>query len=310
MPVQFTILTANVDALIAQGFDCIEVWCSTDQGNSFEPITATAAFGAKLVTKSAQTMYRMAGRQVSLQVNDGEIVTVSFPTVFDFWTPVQVAAHFNLSIPGLAVSVGPSVVLTAPGEGRTSSLRVTYSDAYDLDLPVGETVYGRDANLPLTSGVLFQTYADPVGHGEHRYRWRYSNSGVSPISSFSATILGKTDPVVDPSILSVATCRFVSADGRAQKRKVIVVTEADPQLLGGFIVGNDFPEVHESDEQGFLQMALVRGAKVTVAIEGTHLVRALTVPDAPTFDLLTTLNAAPDPYSVQVPGAYLNRRSL
>jgi hypothetical protein len=109
--------------------------------------------------------------------------------------------------------------------------------------------------------------------------------------------------------LSTCTANFIGLDGRPQKRSIVVVSD-QMQNIGGRVVGTQLPLVAESDDFGHLELSLVQGMLVRVAIEGTAYVREFTVPSTPTFDLLSVMASAPDPFTVQIPLPFLNRRSL
>lgn len=309
MLVQVTIPVANVSALITAGYTRIEVWQSKDEGNSYEEVTASSAQAAVLTSTPASTTFRMGGKLLKLKVNGGSEQSISFSTTLDYWTPAQVATRINEVVAGLATVVSGSVVLTSPTTGRTSSLEITYNDAHDLGFVAGQKTFGKAARVTLVGGTLIYTFTDPAGESDDRYKWRFSANGVNPISEFSERVFGSTPPI-DPALVSIATATFLSLGGVPIKTSIIIATELAPTLISGYVVGVDQPLVVESDAQGFLQVPLMRGATIRVAIEGTTLIREITVPDVASFDLLTALAAAPDPYTVQTPLPFLIRRSV
>lgn len=308
MAVQISILIANAASLVALGHTRIEIWRSTDDGNSYEEVTASVAKAAELRSTAASTLFRMGGKTLKLKVNGGSEVSVSFSSVLPYWTPTQVANRINEVVPGLASVVGSSVLLTSPTTGRSSVLEVTYCDASDLGWSSGDVARGLDARLVLASGTTSYQYSDVAGATSDRYKWRFSADGSEPTSEFSSYVPGATPPVAGS--LSVCSATFLGADGRPVRRKVIVGTLDTPQSIGGYLIGNDQPLVFEADANGFVQFTLVQGAKVRIAIEGTSFVRELTVPAASSFDLLTEMAAAADPYTVQSAPESMIRRSF
>lgn len=310
MVVQLPIVVGNVDALIGLGYTHIEVYQSVDQGNKYNEITSSAAEAAVLLSSPANTTFRMGGRLLKVQVNGGAIQEVSFNTVVEYWTPTQVANRINEIIPGLASVYGGTMVkLTSPTTGRASNILVVYSDAADLGWTGGLSSVGLAARIPLVSGTRVYTFSDVAGRSTDRYKWCFSANGQNPISELSDPVFGSAAPLASPSDLSIGTAVFVGLDGVAQKTKVIVGQPDSVQGIASRFVGGGI-KTFESDENGFLQMPLIRGSKVRVAIEGTLYVREFTVPDAASFDLLTVMAAAPDPFDVQVPAPLLNRRSV
>jgi hypothetical protein len=162
--------------------------------------------------------------------------------------------------------------------------------------------------IPLVHDVFVYPYTDPTGEPETRYKWRFSANGLAPLSGFHGPISGVAPPLAGVD-LSTCTAQFIGLDGKPQKRRIVIVSD---QLLslGGNLTGAELPLIVDSDDFGYLQVSLVQGAVVRVAIEGTAFVREFTVPSTDTFDLLAVMAAAPDPFTVQVPLPFLNRRSL
>lgn len=309
MIVQLSITAANVDALIGLGFTRIEVWASFDQGNSYQEITSSVAQAAVLKSSAAQTTFRMGSKLLKLSINGAAEVSIPFASTPDNWTPTQVVNRINEVVPGLASLDGSKVVLTSPTTGRVSSLLITYNDAGELGLPAGTASYGTNVRPTLVSGTLIYTFTDVAGNSEARYKWRFSANGVNPISEFSPRVFGSAPPL-SGVLVSVGTALFVGLDGRPQKRRIVVVSDRPPVSISGSAVGNELPMIVDSDDLGFLQVTLVQGSTVRVAIEGTAYVREFVVPATPSFNLLTVMAAAPDPFSIQVPAPFLIRRSI
>lgn len=312
MVAALSIPVSNISQLLGLGFTRIEVWSSTDLGNSYQEITSASPAPAVLVSEPARTTFRMGGRLLTLSVDGGPSLSVSFGSVLDLWTPAQVAVRINEVFSGLATvsQDGKSIVLTSPTSGRASVLRILYDDAHDLGLRAGVYAYGTGPRITLAGGTVLYSFSDPYGiPGLTRYKWRFSANGVSPISEFADRVFGLSSPV-DPSLISVATASFLGLNGIPKKTTVIVVMDESPRVVAGFVAGSDLPTSFVSNDLGFLQIPLLRGMKVRVAIEGTALVREITVPDASSFDLLAAMNAVPDQFTVQATVPLLSRRSL
>jgi len=310
MVVQLPILVGNVNDLLGLGFTRAEVWVSEDQGNSFFEATAAAAQAAVLVSEPATTLFPAGGKLLKFQINEGPEQSVLFDTALANWTPAQIVTAINNVAESLASVSGSSVVLTAPTTGRSSSVRVTYSDCAELGWTGGVFVKGHDARITLVTNTLSYLYTDLSGLDSYLYKWRFSANGLSPFSDYSSPPTpGHQPPVLGSSNVSVCTCKFVGLDGVATQQKIIISQVTGPQAVGGYLIARQVPQILESDDSGYLQFTLVRGAKVRVAIEGTAFVREITVPDTATFDLLAAMTDAPDPFTVQVPPPFLIRRS-
>lgn len=307
MVVALSIPVANVAQLLGLGFTTIEVWRSTDEGNLYFEVTAASPTAATWTSDEAATLFRMGGTSLRFVIDGGDEETVNFSSTLTYWTPTQVVSRINEVVAGLASVDDGAVVLTSPTTGRASTIEITYNDAHDLG--DGEYVPGKAARPELDEDVLLYGFSDPIGSTDDRYKWRFSDDGASPISSFSDRVFGLTAPV-DADLMSVATALFIGLDGRAKQTTVIIVSDGNPRSIGGYLVGSDLPLSAVSDALGFLQVPLVRGVTIRVAIEGTAFVREITVPDEASFDLLEAMAAADDPFTVQRTLPFLNRRSL
>lgn len=311
MVVQLSILVGNVVDLLALGFTHVQVWVSEDEGNSFFEITDAAASAAILDSALPLNNYRLGGKLLKVQVNEGTEYSISFSSLTELWTPAQVVSRIEEVVPGLASVVDGKVRLTSPTTSRASSLKITYSDGVDLGWSTLPASKGKDARITLLSGTQLYLKTDMAGRSNYRYKWRYSVGSNAPFSDFSSPpVYGKAPETVDPTSLSVATGKFIGMDGKPIKGKLIISTISPPQNLAGFVLANNEPLVIESDDSGYFQLTLVRGLKVRVALEGTAFVREFTVPAAATFDMLQAMADAPDTFTVQVPPPFLVRRSI
>jgi hypothetical protein len=310
MVAALTIPVANVAQLVGLGMTTIEVWRSTDEGNSYQEVTSGVAGPATLVSDAASTLFRMGNKLLILSVDGDDPVSITFGMVLDYWTPAQVATRINELIPSLATVEDGCVVLTSPTVGRSSTLGIVYNDAEDLGWVAGQGSVGTTSRITLEEGTLFYQFSDVSGvPGEDRYKWRFSDNGLEPISAFAPRVFGLAMPV-DPSLVSIATGLFVGLDGAPKRTTVVVVMDEAPKAVSGFFAGSDAPATFITDDKGFLQIPLLRGAKVRVAVEGTSFARGIIVPDEDSFDLLSAMSSAPDPFTPQATLPFLIRRSL
>lgn len=309
MVVQLSIPVSNNDSLIGLGYSRIEVWQSTDSGDTYQEVTAASAQPAVAYSYVAETTFKMGGKLIKFALDGGTEYSVSFDPTLVYWTAGQVASRINEVAPGRAVAtITNGVTITSPTTGRGSSVEITYSD--DSLFPVGTKVYGYDARLTLVLGTLIYTYFDVAGPVGARYKWRYSANGVNPVSDYSTYVLGSAPPLVASGQLSVCSATFVGLDGRPRKTKLVIALDDNPTANSGLTVVGGDAVVVESGSDGFMQFTLLRGATVRVAIEGTYYVRQITVPNAASFDLISAMATAPDPFTVQAPAPFLIRRSF
>lgn len=310
MSVDLSILVGNAVSLATMGYTRIEIWLSTDEGSSYEEITASAAAAATMTSEEASTTFDMGGKLLTLKEDGGAEQEIEFSDDLRYWTPDQVADRINEVVPGLASVEDDTVVLTSGTTGRTSSLEITYNDATDLGWEAGDLVYGKAARITLAGGTLLYTFQDPAGSSDYRYKWRFTANGSNPISDFSNPVYGSSPASLSSGSLSICTATFVDMEGKPVQRKVIVGQVSTPSTVSGYAVASEETKTFESDVHGYLQFALVRGIRVRVAIEGTNYVREFTVPSAATFDLFTVMAAADDTFTVQSTPSYASRRSL
>jgi len=309
MVVQLTILVGNANDLIGLGYTRIEVYQSTDQGNSFQEITAPVISSAVFDSLPALTTFRMGGRLLKLKVDGGVEQSIEFSDLVPLWTTAQVVNRINEVVSGLAsVFEDTKVRLTSTTAGRSSSVEITYSDAEDL-FSAG-IKYGKAARITLVNGTYIYSFPDVAGKDTDRYKWRFSANGSNPISDFSAVVSGAVAPIITAGNLSVGTARFYDSAGQPVKTKVLVGMDSSPQAIAGGTVTKGSSTRAESDNEGFLQLTLVRGIKVRIAILGTSFIREFVVPNAASFDLMAVMATAVDPFVVQTTPPQLIRRSV
>lgn len=301
----------NADALLALGYSHIEIWKSTDRGNSFQEVTSTAAGNASLHSLPPSTMYHLAGGYLVFTIDGIEKPKITFSATPGYYTASQVVAIINNTIPGVA-SVGSSgeVVVTSPTAGTVGSVVLTDSCYVE---PLGfsaEEVYGTDVRIQIVSGVPIYFYYDPNPTPDARYKWRFSANGLKPKSSFSKQTSDVQSRLgIDPSNLAVGTALFTSVDGRIASTSILV-TARSFQRTGTISIMGDQVKTFVTDEYGFVMVPLIRGAKVVVGLEGTAIVREITVPAVPVFDLLQAIADVQDQFTVQTTTPLLTRRSL
>lgn len=309
MVAQIAIPVANVSDLISLGFTKLEVWITDKYANEYYEITDSTAQPATIQTVEAQTTYRMGGHELKLIVDGGTEESITFSSLIDFWTPTQVSNRINEVVTGLSSVSGNSIILESSTSGRVSSLEITYIDTNVLGISSGMKVYGKDPRLTLIGGTVSYTYTDVQGTVGQYYKWRYTANGVNPKSQYYGPVAGLDLPV-SGVLTSIATAKFIGPDGRPFKGKIYINAEGQPFAISGYNVIFQDTITVEADDTGFLQYPLVQGTQITVAIEGTKVVREITVPNTSSFDLLSAIAAAPDPFTVQTTPPYLIRRSI
>lgn len=300
------VVASDVATLLDLGFTTIEIWSSEDEGGTWRELTSATPSPATLASAQAQTLFQVGGQTLVFQVDNATTYTVNFDPVIPFWTPAQVVSAINLVCPNAASFSGSRVVLTSPTSGRESSLLVIVGPAA-LNFS-RSIVYGVDGRILLVDGATFYTYYDVAGRPTTRYKWRFSSNGANPLSRFSLPVNGKST-VLSGIPIAIATARFADVDGSPLRTAILVAPEG-AQKIAGYTMGTQATKTFVADEDGLLQIPMVQGSRVRVAVEGTLMVRTFTVPSTPTFDLMQVLSDAPDAFTVQTVAPMLTRRNV
>jgi len=298
-----SVMAGEIATLLDLGFTTIEIFETSGADNEVVEITAPSAEPARVSSKKA-SYFRVGGMTLAFSLDGGEAQSVTFSPVFADWTPAQVVSAIEAAVPGVASVVDGTVVLRTLSSGRASSLEVTQGAAF-FGFPTG-IVYGKDQRPALVAEQTLYVYFDVSGSSLSRYQWRYSDNGANPVSKVSPLAAGSQAPLSDVPV-SLATARFTTIDGRPARTTIIVAPEVG-SVGSRFVDGGS--RLYTADENGFLQFPLAQGARVCVAVEGTSLVRVITVPATPAFDLMSALSDVADPFTVQTTPPLLTRRSL
>jgi hypothetical protein len=242
----------------------------------------------------------------------------TFPTA----TVNVVSGAQSVVVTGTAAPPGPPPVVgfsflipVADVEAKLQSgfsvIEVYYSDDESATwhpLTFVAPTSGQQPHIALIAGVFAYAFLDPAGSQLRRYKWRFSANGVAPFSVYSKYVFGK-DLIVAGVPTSIGVARFIGVDGRPKKKSMIISVE-DTQTVSGYTMGTADVMVVPTDDYGFLQVQLVQGAKVRVSLEGTDIIRIITVPATPTFDILQAIADAPDEFTMQETAPLLTKRSL
>lgn len=306
----FSVVAGNVSSLLDLGYSTVEIWESHDDSATWTEITHSDSYPAELISIAGGANYKTAGKSIYFKVNGGPELSVVYPDSPLFMSASQLVAAINAVSPGLgSVAANQHVRLATEATGRQSSIEILYCDIPELGFQVGKT-FGRDKRIELVDSVSIYNFYDAAGLSYSRYKWRFSDNGAAPISQFSKYLVAKPQALLDPTALSVGVARFIGPDGSPTKRRLVIIMEDAPKRVGPYSSGNSEPLIVESDDLGFLQVPLVRGLTLKVALEGTSLIQELVVPDAPTFDFFDSMTTIPSRFSIQAPTPSLTRRSL
>jgi len=309
-------------------FDQVEVWRSSSTfAGPYEELTAAFPKTARLPRSAkdapspaiAGANVNVDGLTLLLRIDEKDDYVVSFST------PATLAdAAAELTSQGqnrFRAYVDPDgkfvVETTMVGTGAT--IRVTGGDAVPLlgltTVPPDDFNFGRDGRINLCLGVEEYVFTDLKGSKKFYYRTRYRNRNTQATSEFSqafsvGAILGISPPNVICGYLDLVTGAGAPLSGQQVK----VFNPLKGELIEGKLVtGRE--QVRLTDKNGHVSFNLVRGAKYTVAITGTSIVRDIIAPTDPAVKIFPLLGedvgTQDDVFKVQVPDIiFAERRTL
>jgi hypothetical protein len=286
-------------------FDRIEVHRSTaGSGGPFYEITDSSGQTAASMDGTGVAGFTLNGLTLEIAV-DGATDQVTF-TGSDPLNLATVLTQINAVWTGLASEVPTDtdeVRLTSPTVGTASSLLVT-DNAAATELGFSTTkVNGKEARIPIVDPTANYNFKDLDGLATYFYKTRYSNTLSSTVSSFSEARQGSLDSVLSAGNLSKAKIFLTTGEGapivdrsiRFVPVDVNSITESDIYYL---LPGTDGRVVTTTNEIGYAEIYLVRGATYRTHIEGSSYGREFVVPDQTEFDLLALMGTSPDPFDI------------
>lgn len=320
MAVTLTINVGNIDSALAS-YDVIKIKRSTSSvSGTYDDITDITPVAAELVAPDSG-LYDVVSKTLQLVIDQDSQVDILFadppspPVAGDPLTAAQVATQIDAAV-GQAVAFDDAGVLqlTSTNTGLASQVKIVGgAAAAEFGWVAGDRDVGEEAHIQLVAGQSIYSFTDDDGESDYFYKAQYLNTSNSLTSAESSPFQGDAGTVVDPSNLSVARVDLVDGTGVALPDQEITFYGADQsfQVDGFQIALTRRPITIVTDNTGHAETSLVIGTRWKVIFEGTSFIREFVVPSTPTFDLLSLLGAAPDPFKiveVQFPAAL--RRTL
>lgn len=298
-------------------FNRLQVYRSTTGASGiFEEITDEAWSPPRLprgagdppVSPVSAPLVNLVGRELLLLVNS-DMVTITFtgsdPLTFG-QAATQIAAQSNHRLSSYVDALGNLVIESAlPGLG--SRLEVLNSEgAFILGLPSmrpDSLETGKDPRPMLVQSQEVFRLVDIFGSREYYYKTRFYNTVTEAVSEF--TIPFKPKPVgITPSNIVIGFLDIVYPNGNCWVgAEVHVYSESTGPLYEDRLIGSN-RTVKYTDEEGHVEFNVVRGARLTLSVQGSNLVRTLTVPTDPALKKFNFLNPAiadEDVFKVSVP---------
>lgn len=249
------------------------------------------------------------GKTLQVAIDGINVRSITFPSGS---TTLDEVARLISEDPGLrAVAREGRIYLAGRLPGPTSSLEVLVSEAAALlGLEEEQTVYGFPSRVLLSSGERV-AIADPEYRVGCRYRYRFTNESGSLVSALSAPFHPGADAPLETVL---GTLRVIGGDGHPAVERVVTLYPT-AQIHQNQVIDNT-PKTYTTDRLGQISVPLLRGAVYVVVVDGTKILRRVTVPSDPqvsTFNLLDpAYSTDEDVWAVQSPelGDFYAKRSL
>jgi hypothetical protein len=300
MSVTLSIHVPAISAAMAS-FDVIKVKRSTTGiAGVYSDLTSLTPQHATLQPSIAGP-YAVSAKTLQLVRDAQPQVNIVF-TGSDPLSAAQLAPQINAAVGAVIASeVVGQLVLTSTLEGTRSKLLIAGGAAAALFGWVAGTFdIGEEAYIPLVEEQTYYGFTDHDGEDNYFYRVQFLNTGNDLTSAESAPFQSDSGTLVSAGSLSLAEVDMIDGTGAALADQEIAfygVNEVFP-IEGYSIAHTRKPITITTDTSGHAEVSLVRGTTWKVVFVGTSFIREFVVPDEESFDLLTVLATAPDPFSI------------
>jgi hypothetical protein len=301
--IKLTIYVPNLSNVIGL-FNKIDVHRSSEgESGPYFSITTLSATPATLAG-SVIGPFNINGKTLKLKINNGSEQTITF-NVVDPISADDVADEINaFDLDIVASEVTNKVSISTVDTGTISKLEITGGTALsDLGFTLDDWITGTDAFISLSPSQEQYQYDDQNGSTEYWYKTRYYSTLSDQYSTFSDPIEGDIGSVLPGSDLIDAKIYLAGPDGKPLADRIIAFRVISyPDILptvSSYLVSGQM--IVTTDETGFAQISLVKGAKIEVAISGTDIVREITVPTTGSeFSLSDAIANADDIFQIHV----------
>jgi hypothetical protein len=266
-------------------------------------ITADSAEPPVLMGTTEGDFAGLNGEQLKVKVNGGAEQSVTFISA-DPISLTNVLGEINGAIADLtAANDGTGKVeLTGNLSGTAGTIEVTGGGAAAILGLSQVIVHGRDQHVGLQAGVSEYTYDDLSGEASYWYRTRYFNTTTETYGGWSDWIQGSTGAAVSADDLIIGKIQMADIDGSALSGMFITLVNVySPLIADGYFIAGRTKQI-ETDGTGMAETVLIKGMVLDVVVEGTSIIRRITVPSTGSeFDLLDASLVQDDPFQIQVP---------
>jgi hypothetical protein len=296
-------------------FDQIEVQRSRGLSTGpFEPVTDTTWSTARIPSDGGdEPTVAVPGpnadvvdRDLQLLLNETDELEVVFtdpgPGVLTLYEASQQIAQQSAGRLRSWVDSDAQLVIETVQPGTGAAVRIVGGDAASLlgleTVEPNSLAFGRDAHIALTKGKERYYFIDQRGASDYFYRTRFRNRLNNTVSQFTQPSYAAQPLGVSQDNIVCGRLELVGVDGRPLRNVLVrVFNRFAPQVAEGKLVSG--PAVDGlTNDYGLLELNLVRGVELTVAIDGTNIVRDITVPTDPQVGVFNLLDptVGPDDY--------------
>lgn len=312
--IQWPIYVPDAADLVSLGMDSIVWQRAISEDGTYIDLTAAAATAASLTGTVAQT-FNLSGETFIVTIK-----SVTYTVTFTGTNPLtitDVVSQCNSVLPGTPASdESGKLKLTTSSTGTAETLEIGDGTANSiLGFDEGDSSVGKATYTSLSGGQTVYSFTDESGDPDYWYRYRFIEDATDGYTDWHYPGQGYQASPVAVAKLCWGYVKLVDAGGVAYadiELLVVNVASADGVAVTGVDHNILGPRIATTtDDTGEAGVWLLRGSIVDISIEGTGLVRRVTIPDAATVNLLDSSIADDDIFSVQtfdIPEAI--RRSL
>ena len=274
-------------ATVVASYDKIRLYRSTTGASgTYTEITAVAAAAATM-TGVRKEPFTLSGKEFAVEV-DGAEETHTFTAII---TAAAAASEITANTSLVAIDASGYVQITSPTTTTASTIEFAAASAgavalgfYEEDNDHGEEVWPS-----LVGGTFVYTVTDYQGSSDYWYKTKYYNTTSGVYSDYSGAFQGMEAGSLEPTDIIYGTGYLVDMDGTPlENTKVFIYNRFVPTIVSSKVVSGT-RQVYTTEADGWVQVPLVHGARITMSIEGTKMVRDIDVPSTgTTFDLMTT----------------------
>jgi len=303
MAVSLTIHVSDIESTLAL-YNVIKLKRSTTGiSGTYVDLTDTTPQPATLQPPIGSP-YNVTGEVLQVKVDSGPQVNIAF-TGTNPLSAAQLAPQINAALgETIASEVGGELVLTSQEVGTASKLEIVGgSSIADFGWSAGDEDIGEEAHVQLVEGQNLYWFTDHDGESGGYYKVQYLNTDNDFTSDESDPFQSEATSVVPLEDRSTATVDLIDGRGMPLEGQEISLYGVDEAFsVGDYQIAlTRAPITITTNTVGHAEVSLVRGSKWRAVFNGTSFVREFVVPDEETFDLLTIMAAASDPFEIAEP---------